>query len=265
MGDSTQLHQVLLNLCLNARDAMPDGGKLSLSGKNVELGNEEVRGHSPVQAGPFIALTVRDNGHGIPPEHIGQIFDPFFTTKVREKATGLGLSTAHGIVRSHGGFVTVKSAPGSGATFTVLLPAAPGFIAPVEKPAAPVARGRGELILVVDDEPMITDTLQMMLELGGYQAITAANGTEALAAFQSRQGELKLVLTDFMMPGMNGAALIHALHAHDPALKFILFTGLLEPEQRSQLEADGVNCMLSKPCEEQKLLRAIAEQLNKVK
>jgi CheY-like chemotaxis protein len=263
MGDSTQLHQLLMNLCLNARDAMPAGGMLSLTAKNVELGESEVRGRAPAKPGPYIAVVVADTGTGISPENLRHIFDPFFSTKTREKGTGLGLSSVFGIVSAHAGFINVESTLGKGTLFTVFLPAIKEQAAVPTVVAEPETPGHGELILVIDDEPMITETLQLMLEYSGYQVITAGGGVEALELFRKRRDEVRLVLTDLMMPVMDGAEVIRTLRQEGSDVRTIVFTGLLEPETRVQLEADGASCILPKPCASGPLLATIARELAK--
>lgn len=260
-ANPTQIHQVLMNLCLNARDAMPNGGTLTLDARTVLLSDDDVKGHAPAHAGLYVALRVCDTGTGIASANLQRVFDPFFTTKVREKGTGLGLSVSFGIVRSHGGFITVESELRRGSTFSVFLPAVEETSAVTVDLAKPAPAGRGELILLVDDEPIITDTMKLVLEFEGYRVIVAGDGAEALVLYRQRKDEVKLVLTDLMMPLMDGAALIHTLRALNPKLGVILVSGLLESEKQMQIEADGVDCILPKPCDEQSLLRAIAGQL----
>ncbi len=263
-ADPTQIHQVLMNLCINARDAMVGGGRLVISAKEVELTDADVKAHAPAKPGDYIAISVKDTGCGIPPENLGQIFEPFYTTKVREKGTGLGLSVVMGIVRNHSGVLMVASTPGEGTTFTVFLPAIPEPIPVMVQPTTePPPVGRGELVLVVDDESMVSETVRMMLEFNGYTAITADNGISALAAFRLRRDEVRLVITDLMMPEMDGAALIHELHAEAPEVKVILFSGLLEPEKRAQIDADRVACILPKPCGGDRMLWAVARALGR--
>ena len=260
-ANPTQIHQVLMNLCLNARDAMPNGGTLSLDARIVMLSEEDVKGHPPVQTGLYVALRVGDTGTGIASDDLQRVFDLFYTTKVREKGTGLGLSVSFGIVRSHGGFITVKSELGRGSTFSVFLPTVMEKSAVSANLVETAPAGRGELILLVDDEPMVSDTMKLVLEFAGYQVIIARDGAEGLELYRQRQDEVKLVLTDLMMPLMDGAALIHQLRALNPKLGIILVSGLLESEKRTQIEADGVDCILPKPCDGQRLLRTIAQQL----
>src|SRR5581483_2695398 len=187
IGDATQLHQVLLNLCVNARDAMPDGGRLRLRAAKLE---------------------VSDTGPGIPPEILERIFEPFFTTKGVGKGTGLGLSTVHGIVKSHGGFITVKTGRGEGTTFQVYFPASSEpDTAEVEPAATTLPNGKGELVLVVDDEAKVRDVAGIALQSSGYQVLLASDGAEALAMFATSLGKVAVVLTDLNMPFMDGVAL----------------------------------------------------------
>jgi len=262
LGDPTQLHQVLMNLCVNARDAMPGGGSLRLAAENRDLGPAEVAPHAPAKPGPFVALSVTDSGQGIPADIVGRIFDPFFTTKPPSKGTGLGLSTVLGIVRSHHGFITVASVPGTGTAFTVHLPAAareeggPGAAEPDAPP-----RGRGELILVVDDEAPIRAATRLTLEKFGYRVLTAADGAEALATFLRNRATVQLVLTDVMMPVMGGLGLIRALRAADPRVKVVATSGLNDQASYAELKAAGVDDILAKPCGPRELLAALHTQL----
>jgi signal transduction histidine kinase/ActR/RegA family two-component response regulator len=259
-GDSTQLHQVLLNFCVNARDAMPDGGTLSLTAENLVLPTADTALHPEAKPGPYVVLAVADTGQGIPPEILCRIFDPFFTTKAA--GTGLGLSTVAGIVRDHGGFVTVSSVPGHGSLFKAHLPAvaAPNE-APPPAPAEPIAIGGGELILVVDDEPAVREVTRRTLEKHRYRVLTAGEGREALTLFMQRWNDVKLVLTDTLMPVMGGLALVRALRALNPKLKVVATSGLDEERKRAELVALGVNEFIRKPCRPQDLLAAIERQL----
>lgn len=263
LGNSTQLHQVLMNLCINARDAMPNGGRLSLTAENVELNGTTTVAHRLVKPGSYIAIAVTDTGEGIPPENLEQIFDPFFTTKVRERGTGLGLATCFTIVRDHSGFITVDSTVNVGTTFKVFIPAVEATSTPVIAPVPdePTTQGHGELILVVDDEDMISDTLKLMLEFYDYRVLTANSGEEAIKLFRKHIDEVRLVMTDMMMPGMSGAELIRLLREQAPQLDIIAFTGLVNPEKREELKELGVDILLTKPCPEKELINAITKQL----
>jgi signal transduction histidine kinase/ActR/RegA family two-component response regulator len=262
VADATQLHQVLMNLCVNARDAMPGGGALRLAADNVQLGETEAGLHAEAKPGRYAVLTVADSGHGIPREIISRIFEPFFTTKEIGKGTGLGLSTAVGIVRSHGGFVVVDSEPGRGTKFRVFLPAAEGA-----DRAAPTSvadhspGGKQELILVVDDEPAIRATLRHLLERHHYAVLTAAHGLEALEALQRERENVRLILTDVMMPVMGGIPLIRAAQALVPTVKIVATTGLDDQGRRAELGALGVAEILMKPFNTPEILAALRRHL----
>jgi len=261
-GDPTQLHQVIMNLCVNARDAMPNGGTLKLEAKNVELSEAEVREHPPAKPGPHVAVSVTDTGEGIAPANLGRIFDPFFTTKAPTKGTGLGLSTVLGIVRSHQGFIAVTSRVGRGTTFTIFLPAEACAVATPDVQAADApAGGHGELILVVDDEELIRTATRMTLEGHGYRVLTAGDGAEGLASFIENRGDVRLVLTDLMMPVMGGVTLIHAIHVLEPNVRVLATSGLTDQENHTKLIDVGVDGIIPKPCDPCELLKAIALQL----
>jgi PAS domain S-box-containing protein len=260
-GDATQLHQVLMNFCVNARDAMPSGGKLTIKADNVEIDDNYARMNLEAKAGRFVQITIADSGSGIPPNIINRIFEPFFTTKEYGKGTGLGLSTALGIVKSHGGFINVYSEPGLGTEFKIHLPAVEtGFAGVADLAAAPLA-GRGELILVVDDEIAIREIAKGTLEAYGYRALTAADGTEAIALYAQHKGEIEVVLTDMMMPYMDGLATIRALQKLNPQVKIIASSGLAENAKAIEAGNAGVKTFLTKPYTAGKLMEALAEVL----
>jgi len=262
VADPTQLHQVLMNFCVNARDAMPAGGTLSLLAENVVLSVEQTQIHADAKDGPYVVLSVGDTGQGIPPEIISRIFDPFFTTKDFGAGTGLGLATVIGILRNHGGFVTVQSDPGCGSTFKAYLPASGGPEVAAMRPVPDlVAKGRSELILVVDDEPAVLDLTRRILEKHNYRVVTAPDGREALSVFMMRRHEVKLVLTDAIMPVMGGVALIRALRALNPALRIVATSGLDEEKKRHELAGLGVMDIVPKPCPPQELLKVIQRQI----
>ena len=263
LGDSTHLHQVLLNLCVNARDAMPDGGKLLLQAANLELDASYASMLPEARPGSYILLQVSDTGGGIPPEIAERIFDPFFTTKAIGKGTGLGLSTVLGIVKSHGGLLNVNSTPGAGTTFQIYLPAAEDREAAASDPAlAEPPLGDGELVLIVDDEPAIADIARRVLESHGYKALVAADGTEALALFAGDADRIAIVLTDLMMPLLDGVALIRALRKMKPRLPVIASTGLGEKAHLAELKAMGIEVILYKPYRAAALLRTVHDVLH---
>ena len=265
-ADATQIHQVLMNLTVNARDAMPQGGELLIRAENITLDESYARMHLEAKPGRFVIITVADTGTGMPPEVVSRIFEPFFTTKEVGKGTGLGLSTALTIVHSHGGFVNVYSEPNKGTQFTVYLPAAAGG----ESAAAEIARpdfpiGHGELILVVDDEDAIRQITKGTLETFNYRVLVAGDGTEAVALYAQHREEIALVLTDMMMPFMDGPATIRALQKLNPQVQIIAASGLAAHDKATEATALGVRLFLAKPYTAEKLLHALAEILRSSK
>ncbi|WP_395738683.1 PAS domain S-box protein [Prosthecobacter sp.] len=258
LGDATQMHQVLLNLCVNARDAMPNGGKLILSAANLDIDLSYASMVPEVTPGAYVLLKVTDTGSGIPAEILERIFDPFFTTKGVGKGTGLGLSTVHGIVKSHGGILKVESEPGVGTIFNVYLPAAAKQDGAVEGgDAAEPPAGHGELVLVVDDEPAITSAARSVLEANGYRVLLASDGIEAIEIFSKNMGEIALVLTDVMMPVMDGVLFVRTLRKLCSKVRVIGSTGVAEKGHLGQLNALHVEHVLFKPYNAATLLRTI--------
>lgn len=261
-GDTTQLHQVLLNLCVNARDAMPTGGRLVIEVSNRELEEAYTRLHLDARCGPYVVLSVTDTGAGIPQGLIEKIFEPFFTTKDPGRGTGLGLSTVLGIVKGHGGFLNVYSEPGKGTRFTVYLPA---LISErqVAVPVVDVRRwsGQGEYVLVVDDESSFRDITKSILEKYHYRVLTSNEGADAVALVAQRRGEIALAITDMMMPEMDGASTLKALHKLDPELRLIATSGMSPPERFKPLEDGTVVPFLLKPYATAKLLQTVHEAL----
>ena len=255
-GDATQLHQVLMNLCVNARDALPDGGTLSIGAKNLFLNEQSARMNIDAKTGAYIVITISDTGIGIPPEILDRIFEPFFTTKEVGKGTGLGLSTVIGIVKSHGGFVNVSSKLGQGTKFEVYLPSLEEAPAPtVEDSEMP--RGHGELILVVDDEVAIRQITQTSLETYSYKVLTASDGIEALAMYAQHHEEINVVLIDMMMPAMDGPTTIRTLRRIKPQVKIVAVTGLVSDDKLAQARRLGVQTFLYKPYTTKELLKAL--------
>ncbi|MEI8233214.1 MAG: PAS domain-containing protein [Verrucomicrobiota bacterium] len=260
-GDLTQLHQVFVNLCVNARDAMPCGGTLRLSAKNCDIGAATAAEIPDAKPGRYVRMMVADSGVGIPEATIGKIFDPFFTTKELGKGTGLGLSTVLGIVRSHGGFVTIESKVGKGSKFSVFFPATEELLLqpkPKEKPALPA--GAGECILIVDDEIPICKMAGTILHKMGYHVLTAPGAEEALEIYRQRNGAVQAVLTDLAMPRMDGQALIQALKEMNPAAVIIASTGqagLKEPARH------GAEFFLPKPYNAEQLLATVHQAVCK--
>ncbi len=259
LANATQLHQVLLNLCVNARDAMPGGGVLTLAAENALLDSHFAAMHPDAKPGPHVVLSVSDTGTGIPEALLGRIFEPFFTTKEAGKGTGLGLPTCATIAKSHGGFINVYSEVRKGTTFRLYLPALAGDApkaAAEERPA--VLSGSGETILVVDDEAVLREITRETLESNGYKVVTAADGAEAVAAYARAPGQIQAVITDMAMPIMDGPATIHALRRLDPAVRVLATSGLA---LNSQDSADA-QAFLQKPFTAESLLRALRELLN---
>ncbi|HYP18284.1 MAG TPA: response regulator [Opitutus sp.] len=262
-ANPTQLHQVLLNLCVNARDAMPSGGRLVLRGENVmldEIAASHIEGARP---GAFLVFHVEDSGTGIPPDVLAHIWEPFFTTKGTDKGTGLGLSTVRGIVEGHSGFVGVNTVQGKGTVFRVYLPAVESTSASAVAGAAlpPVPRGMGELVLVVDDEPSIRNMAAAMLSRHGYRVLTAADGAEAIALFAPRSKDIRVVITDLSMPHLDGAALAGVIHRLNANVKIIAVSGLSPETAGGQSTPPFVHAFLNKPFRPEVLLTMVFDLL----
>ena len=260
LADPTQVHQVLLNLYVNARDAMPNGGSISAALENQVLDENAAGNHPGAKPGHYVVIRVTDTGAGMPPEVVSRIFDPFFTTKEVGKGTGLGLSTSLGIVKGYGGFMSVYSEPGRGTTFKVYLPALLDETTKqeAEKALEKLPRGEGELILVVDDEEAVRNTVQRTLERFGYRARTAANGAEAVSVYAALAREVAVVITDMSMPVMDGPATAVALRALNPRVVVIGSSGLDAAGQAAQPSGGGMQYFLSKPYSTENMLKTLA-------
>jgi CheY-like chemotaxis protein len=241
---------------------MPSGGHLTITADNVQLSAQDAAKDLGAHEGPYLRIVVADNGSGIDTATSDKIFDPFFTTKALGKGTGLGLSTTLAIVKSHGGFIRVRSEPNQGARFSIYLPAGTSTaidgaasVSPVDSP-----NGRGQLILVVDDEEPIRVVTRHLLEAHGYRVLLAAHGAEALALFEQHSG-IDLVLTDMMMPVMDGPATILALRQIRPDLRLVGASGIAQSEALAHSAGAGVKHFLSKPYTAERLLRTLAEAL----
>jgi PAS domain S-box-containing protein len=260
-ADATQIHQVLLNLCVNARDALPHGGRIVMRAANVQLDSSFAAARPECRPGPYVVFSVSDTGTGIPPEVLERIFEPFYTTKAQGKGTGLGLSTVAGIVKSHGGFVEVDTEPGVGSTFRIYVPARP--LAAAETRASgetePTA-GRGETILLIDDEPNIRAITHDALEALGYAVLTAVDGAEGVALYAMHRSRVSIVVTDMDMPVMDGATLIHALRRMNPKVRIVATSGLKENETVARLS--GALGFVPKPYTIPRLVMAVREGLD---
>jgi two-component system, cell cycle sensor histidine kinase and response regulator CckA len=256
-GDATQVHQVLMNLSVNARDAMPEGGRLSIVAENCLIDANSARIHPDARRGPYVVLSVEDTGTGIAPETLDKIFDPFFTTKETGKGTGLGLSTVIGIVRSHQGFITIYSELGRGTQFKVFLPAQTSPSAGgISNRTSRLPTGNGETILLVDDEVSILQIGKTILESHGYQILAAVNGSEAVDLYRRHGEKIRLVLTDMAMPVMDGRALVADLRALGASVPVIVMSGFLPREQADQ-DLREVRGFLSKPYTAETLLTMV--------
>jgi len=260
-ADPTQIKQVVLNLCVNARDAMPEGGTVRITAENARVLPGGLRGFTgEIPAGAYVRLSVADTGTGMSPETLEKIFDPFFTTKGIGKGTGLGLSTIAGIVRSHGGTIRVESALGSGTTFQIYLPAA---LAPTPASRTPKIKlppkGRGETVLVIDDDEATRNVCERTLVSQGYRVVTAENGELGLQAFEAHRAEIRAVVCDQMMPGISGFEILTEIHRRVPRIGLVIMSGLAENLAAS---LPPFLLLLSKPMTAEKLLRSVRQALD---
>lgn len=262
-GDATQIHQVLLNLCVNARDAMAGGGVISIKADNRQIDAHYAAMHLEARVGPHVKVEISDTGCGIPPEIMEKIFDPFFTTKEQGKGTGLGLSTSVAIIKGHRGFLRVRSEPGQGSSFGIYLPALEGEAGiGAGSSSQSFPRGNGELVLVVDDEPTILEVTKHTLEHFGYRVLIAPDGSEAVSIYARHRAEVAVVLTDMMMPIMDGPATIKVLRHMNPKVKVIGASGISSHGRVAQAMADGLSHFLSKPYAAESLLRLLRKVLD---
>lgn len=255
-ADVTQLHQVFMNLCVNARDAMPYGGTLQIKAENFQINEQYAQKHLDAHVGTYILVTVSDTGTGIAPDIIHRIFDPFFTTKEVGKGTGLGLSAVLGIVKSHGGFVDVHSEIGKGSEFKVFLPASKSSVSQMSRDLDLLC-GDEELILLIDDETAICQIAKTTLETYNYRVVTASNGMDAIALFAKYKEHIHAVLIDMMMPSMDGLTTIPVLRSFNPNLYIVAMSGITSPETVTQVKKLGVQSFLAKPFTTRELLQIL--------
>ncbi len=262
-GDSTQLHQVLLNLCVNARDAMGErGGTLKVACENMEVDEHLVRTNAGATRGPHVCFSVTDTGSGMTPEIMDKIFNPFFTTKEQGKGTGLGLATVIGIVKGHKGFLTIQSQVGVGTTFKVFIPAdREAKSEAAQEITLEELRGNGELVLVVDDEAPIREAIVGTLEAHNYRCYTAEDGTDALALYFERR-EIDVVITDLHMGMMDGLTLVRSLRKLNSEIKVIVSSGHIQKQNQAALAAIGIKTVLEKPYTADKLLKSLKDLIH---
>ncbi|MEM6753581.1 MAG: ATP-binding protein [Cyanobacteria bacterium P01_C01_bin.38] len=255
----TQIHQLLMNLCINARDAMPKGGSLTIKAENIFIDDiDENIGINPeAKVGNYVAITITDTGYGIPPEILERIFEPFFTTKQSGKGTGLGLSTTIGIVKSHGGLIKVSSQVNKGSKFQVYLPAINHNLELKKTSHRHIEDGNGELILVIDDEEYVREIVKNILESYSYRIFTANDGFKALSYYTQHKHEVSLILIDIEMPSINGFKIIKVLQRMNPDVKIIAISGLDANHQLLQTNGIKVEAFLSKPYTVEELLELI--------
>ncbi len=254
-ADAGQINQVLLNLCLNARDAMPDGGRLTLSTANRTLTEPDTRGILDARPGEFVCLSIEDTGHGIPPEVLPRIFEPFFTTKGQGKGSGLGLAMVFGIIRQHQGWIACHSTPGQGTRFDIYLPRLPGGTE-VLSSASPSAHSRTGTVLVVEDNEMLRTLAATLLRRNGFGVILAEDGQEALEVFARDRGRIDVVLLDLTMPRLSGREALRHLRRIDPGVRIIFTSGYAETA-RDQLAEEGAQGFLAKPYRERDLIETL--------
>jgi CheY-like chemotaxis protein len=261
-GDATQIHQIILNLSVNARDAMPNGGTITLGAENAEVDEAFASMHQGATPGPHCIISVTDTGTGMPPEVLAKIFDPFFTTKEVGKGTGLGMATVLSIVRGHGGFIVVHSEVGHGTSFKIYLPAVKDAAEAHAVEEINTPPGKGERILVVDDEMTVRQTLIGTLEGHGYQVFSAEDGSDALALYFQWRDEISLIITDLNMGQMDGIAFIRSVRKINPVAKVLVSSGHLTKEACAVLNTLGVLAGIEKPFTAKTLLTQVHTALN---
>lgn len=264
--DPAQIQELLLNLAINASEAMPTGGTLTLTLAPRSFRDEDRAGNHEVRAGAFVELSVRDTGRGIAPENLDYIFDPFFTTKHPALGAGMGLSVAFGIIKGHKGWITVESQLGKGTTFRLYLPAAPAPAAALPRPTLPLLQDiTGERILVVDDEALVRNLAKTVLERQGFRIVTANDGEEALDIYRREAGSIDLILLDYIMPRMNGMQVFKELQQFNPEVRVVFSSGYHTDHDVDQLLAAGAKAFVPKPYRSQELVNRIRQVLGQAK
>jgi signal transduction histidine kinase/DNA-binding response OmpR family regulator len=262
-GDATRLHQVVMNLCSNAIQAMSGAGSLYVALEATDISTERALSHGTLRSGRYVRLTVKDNGSGMDEATLSRIFEPFFTTKETGQGTGLGLSLVYAIVTDSGGAIDVRSAPGQGSTFTIYLPHSPVTLVAAEAATAASHRGHGERVLLIDDEaPVLAATAEVLSRLG-YEAVSFSDSHAALAAFEAAPQRFDVVVTDETMPGLTGTGLARMLRSHRPDLPIVLMSGYTGAIQTQQALATGVSELLSKPIQSHEMATTLARVLRR--
>jgi len=264
VGDPTQLHQIMMNLCTNAIHAMGERGTLRVSLEPEEVLEQRVFAHSTLHAGPYARLTVEDTGTGMEPATLARLFEPFFTTKEVGKGTGLGLSLVYGIVTDSSGAIDVQSQPGRGSRFMIYLPRVDSPAAAGDESEAPVPRGRGERVLVVDDEAALVALTSEVLKRLGYEPVAFSDGAAALTGFDAAPARFDAVIADEVMPGLTGTELARKLRERRADLPIVLVSGYIGPMMTERAVAAGVDEILKKPVQSRELAAALARVLSDV-
>ncbi len=256
------MNQVLMNLCINACDAMPEGGRLRIETSNQVVDEEHTQGMVEARAGAFIRLRAADTGCGVAPENLPRIFDPFFTTKQPGKGTGLGLAMVFGIVKQHEGWVECLSELGRGACFDVYLPAltGPAAAAPAVAPSAALTAGRGEVVLLADDNEMLRSLGATILRHHGYRVLLAEDGQEAVEAYEREDGRIDLIVLDMTMPRLSGREALQQLRQINPHVR-VLFASGYSAEQLSEADRVQIQGFIAKPYRERDLIHAVQAAL----
>jgi PAS domain S-box-containing protein len=262
MADPGQVEQILVNLAVNARDAMPAGGTLRIDTANITVDAESVAGGSPALPGRYVRLRVGDSGTGMPADIIAHVFEPFFTTKRDGGGTGLGLATVYGIVTQAEATIAIKSAPGAGTTFTIMLPVTTEAATAIDEPAPYHRTPKGETVLVVEDEEALREVTERIFTRSGYHVLTAANGVDAIALATTHDGEIHLLITDVVMPKMLGKEVAERVRAIRPDIAILFMSGYAQPVLASQGRLDAGVALVDKPFSSAELLAKAGQVLN---